>query len=65
MVPVVVVVAVLLRHSPSLANVPLLWERQITSHDGSTVGTRSKSFCAVVDKTSCGGGWNAPSVLPR
>lgn len=37
LVAVVMLVSVLLPHNLSLMNVPLLWERQITSHDGFVV----------------------------
>ena len=48
LVPVVVLVAVLLPHSLSHVNMLLLWERQITSHDGSAVcgDEKQKLLCS-------------------
>lgn len=66
LVPVVVLVAVLLPHSLSHVNMLLLWrDRTPVTMALLFVGMRSKSFYAVIDKASCGGALNAPSVLPR
>lgn len=53
LVLVIVLVAVLLPLSQSLVNLPLLWERQITSQDGFTVCGDEKQKLLF----SCSQGW--------
>lgn len=53
LVPMIVLVAVLLLLSQSHVNLSLLWERQIMSHDGSTVRGDEKQKLLF----SCRQGW--------
>lgn len=64
LVPVIVPTAVLVSLSQSPVN--LLWERQITSHDGFTVcGDEKQNLFSVVDKAGHGIVLIAPSASPR
>lgn len=53
LVPVIVLVVVLLPLSQSLVNLPLLWERQITSHDGFTVCGDEKQKLLLSCRQGC------------